>query len=270
MNNSFVRWLVRILQYLSFPFVGIEFIIRYLSALYKAKVYADDPERYSPSERYKTVYTLVSRIFYFRGVKIIKTGFENVPKKPVLFICNHKSNIDPLLLIQIMNYEKEYPLVSFVAKKELKEKGFGKIARLIDLVYIDRDDIRQMAESIGAQEKLLRSNISVAIFPEGTRIPGDEIGEFKAGALKVAYRAFAPIVPVTIYGSEGHMGSRSSRSEKFQKRHGYKIYVEFHKPLQPLNFMNVQSTIIANNARDTIAKSYLEIKDKVSKKNKKK
>lgn len=259
--NKIARFFVRILQYLSFPFVGIEFLFRYVSALNKSRNYVNDPEKYLAESRYKTVYILVSRIFYFKGIKIVDIGFENVPKKPVLFVMNHKSNIDPLLLIQILNHYKEYPLVTFVAKEELLQKKIGKILRLIDVVFIKRDNIRQMSEALESQEKIIRSNISLGIYPEGTRIPGNIFGEFKGGALKVAYRTFVPIVPVLICNSEGKMEhNKKDLTKKFKKSKGYKIYVKFFKPLQPISFINMQSNMLANNIRDNLLKEFNDFK----------
>ena len=40
----------------------------------------------------------------------------------------------------------------------------------------------------------------MAIFPEGTRSKGHEMGDFKHGAFKFAEKANAPILPVTLDG----------------------------------------------------------------------
>ena len=41
----------------------------------------------------------------------------------------------------------------------------------------------------------------MVIFPEGTRNSGGPLGEFKAGAIRMATRAGVPVVPVCIDGS---------------------------------------------------------------------
>ena len=47
----------------------------------------------------------------------------------------------------------------------------------------------------------------MVIFPEGTRGKGGELelGEFKAGAFRMALKAGAPVVPVAIHGSRDIM-----------------------------------------------------------------
>ncbi|WP_169735581.1 lysophospholipid acyltransferase family protein [Mycoplasmoides alvi] len=253
------------MQYLTFPIVGIEVLFRYLFALSKSKKYLESPEKFNVDERFRTVYLLVSRILYFKGIKIIEEGWDNVPKRPVLFVPNHKSNIDPLILINILNNHKDYPLVTFVAKKELLDKPFGKILRLIDVVFIDRNDIRQIASSIEDQENLIRNNISLGIFPEGTRTFSDEIKEFKGGSLKVAYRTFVPIVPVVLYNTQQRM-DKKNKNYKINKYKGYKVYVRFLEPLMPIKFMNVDSNNVANNIRNSIHENYLKIKLSLEKK----
>lgn len=256
--------LLRFLKWLSFPFVGIGFVWMYVSALIKARGYAKNKERYGLDYRFRKVYNLVALVLYFKDLKIDVRGLDKVPKKAVLFACNHKSNLDPLALIKVFRDEKEWPLISFVAKKELLKKGFGKILTLIDIVFIDRADIRQAAASIEDQEKLIRGNVSLGIFPEGTRVPGDELGEFHGGALKAAYRAFVPIVPVAIYGSEGRMEKTADDGRRFRKAKGRRVVVQFLPPRQPMAFMNVGSQAEAANVREaiggTLAKLAAEVK----------
>ena len=48
---------------------------------------------------------------------------------------------------------------------------------------------------------LVKNGYNLAIFPEGTRSRGPKMGKFKAGSFKLATKAKAPIVPVSISGS---------------------------------------------------------------------
>lgn len=265
--------LIVILRIVLFPLVCIEVGIRLIFALLKARKYSINPENYPADSRYKTVYILVSRYLFLKGIRIHEKDWENVPKKPVLFVGNHKSNLDALILIQILNKHKEYPLITFVAKKELLSKKIGKILSLIDCVFVDRQNLRQMVESLELQEKQLRTNnVSLGIFPEGTRVPGDTLGEFKGGAIKIAYRTFSPIVPVAIYGTEGKRDKGlASNGKPFNKVLGKDVYVKFLKPLQPINTMNIDSNQTANNIRKQLQITYDQLKTlHENRKNKKK
>jgi 1-acyl-sn-glycerol-3-phosphate acyltransferase len=47
----------------------------------------------------------------------------------------------------------------------------------------------------------LKKGISMVIFPEGTRSKDGILGDFKPGSLKLAIKAGAPVIPVTLNGS---------------------------------------------------------------------
>ncbi|WP_052663390.1 lysophospholipid acyltransferase family protein [[Mycoplasma] testudinis] len=262
-----MQFLLRFLQILSYPFLAVEFIFRFLSALNKSRKYVKNPDNYPADSRFKSVYILASRIRYFKGIKIIEKGIENIPKKkPVLFVANHKSNLDAIVLLNVINHHKEIEsLVTFVAKKELLKKSVGKILRLIDCVFIDREMSRKAIEeavaALEAQKNHIRSNVSLGIFSEGTRVPGDKLGEFKGASIKVAYKTFSQIIPAAIYGTEGKMDhSLASNGKPFNKIKGRKVYIEFLKPVMPINIMNIESNKLVANIRNDIQSAYLRLK----------
>lgn len=132
------------------------------------------------------------------GATINMIGLENIPDlKGILFMSNHQSNFDILSLLAYLGVPK-----GFVAKTEL-----GKVPMLSDwmkrihCLFMDRNDIKQSASVIIEGIKQLKSGINMVIFPEGTRGKNGVMGEFKAGSFKMATKAKAPIVPVTIDGT---------------------------------------------------------------------
>ena len=73
--------------------------------------------------------------------------------------------------------------------------------KLLDCVFIDRKSPRHSMEAMRQAQALVQAGESVVVFPEGTRSKGDAMGEFKAGAFRIACKAGAPVVPVAIDGS---------------------------------------------------------------------
>lgn len=63
---------------------------------------------------------------------------------------------------------------------------------------MDRDDIRQSLKSINEGIEQIKNGQSLLIFPEGTRIIEEELGEFKKGSLKLASKTNVPIIPIYI------------------------------------------------------------------------
>ena len=138
------------------------------------------------------------------GVTVDVKGKENIPTdQAVVFVANHRSYYDiPLMLTSL---DQPHPLV---AKKEIGNipivRGW---MRLLRCVFLDRDNPRKAMEAMNQAMENLKKGYSVTIFPEGTRSKGSELdlGEFKAGAFRIATKTKSPIVPVAIHGSRDIM-----------------------------------------------------------------
>jgi len=137
------------------------------------------------------------RLLRLAGAKITVEGRENIPQGPCVFAANHQGYFDiPLMLTQL---DEPHPLV---AKKEIQKLPLIRSwMKELNCLFIDRENPRQAMECLKKAGELLEQGYSVVIFPEGTRSKGGPIGEFKAGTIRVATKAKAPIVPVRIEGT---------------------------------------------------------------------
>ncbi|MDD7408542.1 MAG: lysophospholipid acyltransferase family protein [Anaerovoracaceae bacterium] len=132
----------------------------------------------------------------FAGVTVEVHGLENIPKGPVLYVPNHQSDWD------IMIMESYIGPCGILAKKELSNIPIvSEWMRLLGAIFIDRENARESVKALMAAEKTIKSGEDFVIFPEGTRSRGEEMGEFKSGAFRVAFKTKCPIVPVSIDGS---------------------------------------------------------------------
>ena len=72
-------------------------------------------------------------------------------------------------------------------------------------VYINRENNREGVKSINKCAENIKEGQSMAIFPEGdltwVKDPKSLVSDFKPGALKIAYKAKCPIVPMVIKNS---------------------------------------------------------------------
>lgn len=129
-------------------------------------------------------------------VEIEVTGRENLPKEgPVVYMANHQGYGDIVALFKELNTFQ----FGFIAKKELaKLPLYGKWMPITNSIAMDRGNPRASLKAISDGAKLLKEGYSLAIFPEGTRSKGPDMNEFKAGAMKLATKAKAPIIPITI------------------------------------------------------------------------
>ncbi|MBP1759616.1 MAG: 1-acyl-sn-glycerol-3-phosphate acyltransferase [Firmicutes bacterium] len=134
----------------------------------------------------------------FAGVTVETKGEEKIPSEgAVLFVSNHQGNFDIPILLGYINKPK-----AFIAKIELQKLPLiSTWMTHLKCVFMDRSDIRQSLKVINQAADHLKEGYSMVIFPEGTRSKSQTLGEFKAGSLKLAFKAGVPIVPVTIRGS---------------------------------------------------------------------
>lgn len=117
-------------------------------------------------------------------------------KSGSVVICNHKSNWDPIVLGHSIRYKP----VCYLAKEELvKNKVAAFFLKRLHVVPVARGkgDLKAVKTAL----KLLKEGNMLGIFPEGTRSPDGNIGEFESGAALMALRADVPVVPAYIKGN---------------------------------------------------------------------
>lgn len=154
----------------------------------------------------RTVKNWADRLLKVSGCKVEVIGAENIPKdRNVLFVSNHQGNFDIPLLIRYLDKPK-----GFVAKKELgKAPMLSSWMKAMNCVFMDRDNPRESIRAIKAGTNLLKEGYSLVLFPEGTRSRDGNLGEFKAGGLRLATKSKVDIVPITINGTKDIMNKDS-------------------------------------------------------------
>jgi putative phosphoserine phosphatase/1-acylglycerol-3-phosphate O-acyltransferase len=139
-------------------------------------------------------------------VKLNIVGEENLwSHRPAVFIFNHRNNFDAQIMGKLVR--KDFGVV---AKKELKSVPiFAVASKFLHIAFIDRDDPKRAVAALEPGTRLLAEGISMILAPEGRRIAGHGVGEFKKGAFRMAMAAGVPIVPV-VFRNADEIGPRSS------------------------------------------------------------
>jgi 1-acyl-sn-glycerol-3-phosphate acyltransferase len=155
--------------------------------------------------------------FYFRGRVY---GLENVPQRgPLVVVANHASDFDPPLLSCCVRRP-----VSYMAKEELFHVPVLKQAIALYGAYpVKRGSADRSA--IRAAIHQLEQGWAVGIFLSGTRTPDGRIPEAKLGAAMIASKVQAPLLPVSLWGTEAILpkGSRFPRPVPITVRIGQPI-----------------------------------------------
>ena len=134
-------------------------------------------------------------------IRVHVSGIEKIPKDTkLLFVSNHRSNFDPI----ITWYALKKWEIAFVSKPEnFKIPFFGRIIRKCCFMPIDRENPRNAIVTINRAAKLLKKQeVSIGVYPEGTRSKTCELLPFHNGVFKIAQKAAAPIVVLSITGTE--------------------------------------------------------------------
>jgi 1-acyl-sn-glycerol-3-phosphate acyltransferase len=143
-----------------------------------------------------------AKIWSTKLLKKAKVSFKiksyNYDKnKSYIIVANHSSYLDiPILLSSL-----DIPFVIMYKRELEKIPLFGEGLRLSPFISVDRSNPRDAVKSLASAVNLLSNNISVLIFPEGTRSVDGNLGEFKKGATRIAYKSKSSILPVRITNS---------------------------------------------------------------------
>jgi 1-acyl-sn-glycerol-3-phosphate acyltransferase len=124
-------------------------------------------------------------------------GEEHLPTddNPAVLLVKHQSTYETFLMPVIMPRD-----LAYVFKKELLYVPFfGWAIGRLDMIHIDRSLRKQAFQKVAQQgRELLQRGIWVIMFPEGTRIPRGEAGQYKSGGTRLAIDAGVPVVPIAV------------------------------------------------------------------------
>lgn len=148
-------------------------------------------------------------------------GAEHIPPGAAIVFSKHQSTWETIALQLI------FPMQVWVAKRELMWiPFFGWGLALMKCIAIRRGSGRAAVRQLVTQGKArLDEGIWIVIFPEGTRIPAGQRGQYRIGGAILAEQSGYPIVPVA------HNAGEYWPRRSFIKRPGV-IQVRIGKPIQ--------------------------------------
>lgn len=123
---------------------------------------------------------------------------ENLPAAPYVALAKHQSQWETYFLQFFL------APVSIVLKRELLNVPFfGWGLRLTNPIAIDRNNPKQALKQILEKGKArISNNISVLIFPEGTRVQIGKEAKFARGGANIAVASAVPVVPIALNAGE--------------------------------------------------------------------
>jgi 1-acyl-sn-glycerol-3-phosphate acyltransferase len=186
---------------------------------------------------------------YRRAMWVVRAGLrfagirvESVWEEPLdlsqhyLFLSNHVSNLDPPILLPLLPERSS----AFLKRSLMKIPILGWGMKMADFIPVDRDGrVESAIESMEYATGVLASGVNVLSFAEGTRSRDGRLQPFKKGAFFLAMHSGAPVVPVSISGTD-----------KMMKKGSLRIYpgtarVVFHAPIRPHDYASKEDLMDA-------------------------
>lgn len=158
------------------------------------------------------------------------------PEKKYLFFSNHLSNLDPPVLLPLLPGRTSI----FIKRSLMKIPVLGYAMKLADFIPVDRDGrVESAKQSVESAVSVLARGVHVTSFVEGTRSPDGRLLPFKKGPFYLAMESGAPIIPITIRGTE-----------KLMRKGSLKVYpgtvrVIFHPPIEPKDYATREELMAA-------------------------
>jgi 1-acyl-sn-glycerol-3-phosphate acyltransferase len=127
------------------------------------------------------------------------SGMDNISRDqgPVVFVCNHMSTLETMVLPAIVAPHRE---VTFVVKESLVSHPlFGHVMRSKDPIIVGRTDPRKDFEEVMTKgPELISKGTSIIIFPQSTRSLVFKPEEFNSLGVKLARKTRVNVVPVAL------------------------------------------------------------------------
>ncbi len=161
---------------------------------------------------------------------------------PAVFVSNHVSNIEPAALFMVL------PRIAIILKKELgRIPLLGYVMKLGGFIYVDRKDRKSRRKALEASVAALKNEeISLLVFPEGTRSPAGSLLPFRPGSFTIAIEAQAPIVPISVRGARELMPKGSAHMRPGE------VELVFHEPVPTRGLSSEQRAELMNRVQAVI------------------
>ena len=182
-----------------------------------------------PDSLLRFVLWLLTRTLY----RIRVDGRDNIPEKGgALFVCNHASWMDALLLLASTDRQ-----IRFLMFKDIYERRWIHWgARILGVIPISAEQHpRELIRSLQTASDAIRNGEVVCIFAEGQITRIGQLLPFRRGMERIMKNVDAPIVPVALDGVTGSISSYKHHRFvwKWPRKIPQPVTVSFGTPLPP-------------------------------------
>jgi len=180
------------------------------------------------------------------GTKVNILGLEKIDRRQsYILVSNHQSSFDIFALLGYLPMQFRW-----TAKASLFRLPFlGWSMSRIGYIPIERDSPKKAYRSMLLAAEKVQKGVSVMIFPEGTRSLDGRLQPFKKGVFLVALKSQAPILPITILGTDKIMRKGDWRT------YPGKVQIIIDKPIATAGIPADKEGELSTKVRQTLLKN---------------
>jgi 1-acyl-sn-glycerol-3-phosphate acyltransferase len=146
--------------------------------------------------------------FYLPLLKVYRvkeiSGRERVPQgQPVVYVSNHRSRIDAILLLGLLR-----DTATVIKSTYAKLPVFASFVKHLDFAGVDQDSLRSIGNAVHRVKGFVADGKSMLIFPEGSRAKTGRLQPFRDLAFRIAMDAKVPVAPVLCHSTLPFMAKR--------------------------------------------------------------
>lgn len=175
-------------------------------------------------------------MYNFRG-----SGKKNLPDEPCIFVCNHRSGFDGVLVTSKLPWRTIRRSFVFAKKKHFNSKFSTFMAERNNVILMDINS--NVKNSLQQMYQVLSQGNNLVIFPEGTRSRTGEMQSFKDSFAILSRELNIPVIPIAIKGSESAT-FRKIRFPRFFSRISVNFLDAVH-PNQSLSIKDLRDKVAA-------------------------
>ncbi|UPR52755.1 1-acylglycerol-3-phosphate O-acyltransferase [Vibrio cyclitrophicus] len=188
------------------------------------------------------------------GVKLVQRGLDNAPTpENSVYISNHQSILDFVTDPGMLR-----PRTVSLGKRDLLYVPFfGLLYWITGNIMINREDKSKARDTIKqVAEAIHQRNLSVWVYPEGTRSKGRGLLPFKTGAFRMAIEAGVPITPMCT--------STTHNKIDFNRLNNGIVITEMLEPIDVSGYKLSDARELANHCHALMAEKIAELDAEVA------
>jgi 1-acyl-sn-glycerol-3-phosphate acyltransferase len=163
-------------------------------------------------------------------------GVENiVGSGPFIFVANHSSNADTIILLSALPPKVRQRTVVAAAMDSffMNARDAFKTVLVYNAIPVDRLKVNRRSAQLALE--LVEDHWNLVISPEGGRTPDGNLHQFKGGAAYLAERSKATVIPTYIHEAGMLKGPKYAKAPRYldapsQRRHH--VIVTFGTPMR--------------------------------------